>query len=310
MRKVEKDLLQARVKSINSTLGDYAKQTELSGSKLVSIVSATIMDKCQQFIDKVSELSFLKIKERKVNKFNRLLLKRQGNITWFITVPLINLQAGSASPQVASTSVPQAGSSKEDSTAQAASTSSLQTVSPQAASTSSLQTVSSQAISSQAVSSSQAVGIDPQVVSTSASQAGSYWEDGASQAASTFSPQTVSYQAVSSSEAVSADSQVVSTSTSQADSPLEDSTAQAANASPQTHSINSQGAITTLPQAPQTSRQLNSTNTLRDLQEAMHWKIPTLNGSLIYPVNIWPRLKGQYWLKVLTLQLPPGILLT
>ena len=47
---------------------------ELSMSKLASIVSATIMDKCQQFIDKVSELRFLKIKERQVNKFNRLLL--------------------------------------------------------------------------------------------------------------------------------------------------------------------------------------------------------------------------------------------
>ena len=54
---------------------------ELSGSKLASIVSTTVMDKCQQFIDKVSEIRFLKIKERQVNKFNRLLLRKQGNIT-------------------------------------------------------------------------------------------------------------------------------------------------------------------------------------------------------------------------------------
>ena len=47
MRKAEKVLLQARVKSINSILGGNAKQTELSRSKLVSIVSTTIMDKCQ-----------------------------------------------------------------------------------------------------------------------------------------------------------------------------------------------------------------------------------------------------------------------
>ena len=87
IRKVENDLLQARVKSTNSILGDNAKQRELSRSKLASIVPTSIMDKCQQFIDKVSELRFLKIKERQVNKFNRLLLKKQGNITWFSTVP-------------------------------------------------------------------------------------------------------------------------------------------------------------------------------------------------------------------------------
>ena len=85
IRKAEKDLLQARVKSINSILGDIAKQRELSRSKLASIVS--IMDKCQQFIGKVSELRFLKIKERQVNKFNRLLLKKEGNMTWFSAVP-------------------------------------------------------------------------------------------------------------------------------------------------------------------------------------------------------------------------------
>ena len=92
------------------------------------------MDKCQQFIDKVSEHRFLKIKERQVNKFNRLMLKKQGNITWFSTVPLVNPQAGSASPQVVSISVPQAGSSREDSTSQAASASSPQIVSFQAVS--------------------------------------------------------------------------------------------------------------------------------------------------------------------------------
>ena len=77
IRKAERDFLQARIKSFNSILGDNAKQIELSRSKLASIVSATVMDKCQQFIDKVSELRFLKIKERQVNKFNRLMLKNK-----------------------------------------------------------------------------------------------------------------------------------------------------------------------------------------------------------------------------------------
>ena len=80
-KKTERDLLQARVKSIISNLGDKAKQIELYRSKLASIVSTTSMDKFQQFIGKVSELRFFKIKERQVNKFNRLMLKKQGNIT-------------------------------------------------------------------------------------------------------------------------------------------------------------------------------------------------------------------------------------
>ena len=43
IRKAEKYLLQARVKSINSILGDNVKQRELSRSKLASIVSNSIM---------------------------------------------------------------------------------------------------------------------------------------------------------------------------------------------------------------------------------------------------------------------------
>ena len=143
------------------------------------------MDKCQQFIDKVIALRFLKIKDRQINKFNRLLLKKQGNITWFSALPLVNPQAESARPQAASTSIPQAGSSWEDSASQAASASSP------------LKMVSSQAVSSQAASSPQAV---------------SSQEDGTSQAASTSSNQTVSSQAVSSNsfQADSTDPQAVS----------------------------------------------------------------------------------------------------
>ena len=88
IRKAEKDLFQARVKSINSILGDNAKQRELSRSQLVSVTSTSTMDKCQQFIDKVSELRFLKVKERQINK-------KEENITWFTN--RANSQAGSAS---------------------------------------------------------------------------------------------------------------------------------------------------------------------------------------------------------------------
>ena len=178
-RKVEKDLLQARVKSINGILGDNTKQTELSRSKLASTVSTTIMDKCQQFIDKVSELRFLKIKERQVNKFNRLLLKKQGNITWFSTdSSLVNPQAESTSPQAASTSVPQACCSWAESA-------------PQAASTSSPQTNSSQAVSSHPSPSREHWYPGSQHLCL---QAGSSWAESAFQAASTSSPQTGSSQ--------------------------------------------------------------------------------------------------------------------
>ena len=75
------------------------------------------MDKCQQFIDKVSEVRFLKIEERQVNKVNRLLLKKQGNITWFSAVtPTGNPQAESTGPQAASTSSPKTSNSQAVST--------------------------------------------------------------------------------------------------------------------------------------------------------------------------------------------------
>ena len=81
IRKAERDL-QARVKSINSLLGNNAKQRDLCRSQLASILSTSTMNKCQEFIDKVSEFRYLKVKERQINKFNRLLQRKEGNITW------------------------------------------------------------------------------------------------------------------------------------------------------------------------------------------------------------------------------------
>ena len=78
IRKAEKDLLQARVKSINSILGDNAKQRELSRSKLPSLVSTSIMDKCQQFIDKASEHRYLKLKkDRLINLIGYFLKSKE-----------------------------------------------------------------------------------------------------------------------------------------------------------------------------------------------------------------------------------------
>ena len=84
IRKAERDLLQARVKSINSLLGYNVKQRELCRSQLASILSTSTMNKCQELIDKLNEFRYLKVRERQINKSNRLLHKKEGNITWSV----------------------------------------------------------------------------------------------------------------------------------------------------------------------------------------------------------------------------------
>ena len=112
IRKAKMDLLQARVKSINSLLGYNAKQRDLCRSQLASILSITSMLECQEFIDKVSEFRYLKVKQRQINKFNRLLIK-EGNIALSLagsTLPLgsraRSAQAGSALSPAARASSP------------------------------------------------------------------------------------------------------------------------------------------------------------------------------------------------------------
>ena len=51
-------------------------------SQLAFIVSTTTMQQCQELIDKVREFRYLKVWERQINKFNRLLQKQEGNITY------------------------------------------------------------------------------------------------------------------------------------------------------------------------------------------------------------------------------------
>ena len=81
IRKEERDLLQARVKSIKSLLDNNAKQRDLCRSKLASIISTPSMLECQELINKVREFRYLKVWERQIDKFDRLLQK-EGNITW------------------------------------------------------------------------------------------------------------------------------------------------------------------------------------------------------------------------------------
>ena len=81
LRKAEKDLLQARVKSINYILDQTSKQLDECRSKLVTIVSTQKLRECQDFVDKVGETRFNKVKLRQLNKLNLLTIRKEGNIT-------------------------------------------------------------------------------------------------------------------------------------------------------------------------------------------------------------------------------------
>ena len=81
LRKAEKELLQTRVKSINYILDNASKQLEECRSQLASIISAQRLRECQDFIDKVGETRFNEVKQRQLNKFNLLTIRKEGNIT-------------------------------------------------------------------------------------------------------------------------------------------------------------------------------------------------------------------------------------
>ena len=77
-----KHLLQTRLKSINSLLDNNAKQIDITRSKIVSILTASSYQQCQEFIEKIKEKRFNKVEERQVRKLNILINKKEGGITW------------------------------------------------------------------------------------------------------------------------------------------------------------------------------------------------------------------------------------
>ena len=83
IRKAEKDLIQARIKSINNIINNMAIQLEQCRSQLASIISTERLRECQAFIDTVGETRFNKVKNRQIKKFQNLVNKKEGNITWF-----------------------------------------------------------------------------------------------------------------------------------------------------------------------------------------------------------------------------------
>ena len=115
----EKLLLQTRLKSINSLLDNNVKQLELTRSKIASILTPLKYQQCQEFIDRVKEKRFIKVREREVRKLNNLINKKDGGVIWQSSqVPLATRaspgqitgrQAGrlnlSVSPQVSQSSL-------------------------------------------------------------------------------------------------------------------------------------------------------------------------------------------------------------
>ena len=64
-------------------------------SQLAAIISTQRLKECQDFVDKVSESRFNKVKQRQLNKFNLLINRKEGNITRFNNTNLNNLNSQS-----------------------------------------------------------------------------------------------------------------------------------------------------------------------------------------------------------------------
>ena len=77
-RAEKKQLLQDRVRCINAILWYNEGRIVASKSRLFSIVTNTMTQhKYKEFIDKVRDFEFIKVRERQVNKFNRLMFKNK-----------------------------------------------------------------------------------------------------------------------------------------------------------------------------------------------------------------------------------------
>ena len=74
--RAEKQLLQDRVKCINGILQDNESKLDRNRSRLLSLMTTiTTRNMCIEFTNKVRKSRFTKIKNRQVNKFNRLVAK-------------------------------------------------------------------------------------------------------------------------------------------------------------------------------------------------------------------------------------------
>ena len=74
IRRAERQLLHERVKCINSIFQDNGGSIASSMTRLFSMVTdPTVQEQCKEFIDKVREVRFNKVRDRQVVMFFRLL---------------------------------------------------------------------------------------------------------------------------------------------------------------------------------------------------------------------------------------------
>ena len=319
IRKAEKDLLQANIKAINNILDQVDRETQDCRAKLTSIISQERLEQCQDFINKVSELRFNKVKQRQINKLNHLVSKKEGNITsnnitlnrQVQSLPssrnptpataLLPPREGDNSPP-ATVHLPPEGNSSLNSQV-----SNINNITSN--SVNSLNLVSNQT-NSQGPSHNQTLAIAHLPPGE-----GSNSPPGAVQLppeASRSPPQPSSTTAREENNSF------------QASSPPVTNNPQSPRASQAGHSSNPPGQAGKALGIPPGINPLNLP--LRPAQppgkvpppphtpagpaKVLLMKNLTLSGSLTFPTNLWPQHKGLFWLKGPTLQLPPGSLLT
>ena len=73
LHKAERQLLQDRIQGINGILQDNTVKLHRCRSRMTSLVTSTTMEKCSNFLKKVRESRFIKVRDTQVNKCNRLI---------------------------------------------------------------------------------------------------------------------------------------------------------------------------------------------------------------------------------------------
>ena len=346
IRKAERDLLQARVKAINNILDQVGRQIEECRAKLASIILAERLGECQDFINKVSEIRFIKLRQRQINKFNHLVTKKEGNITIANAINntqsitnAVNRQAPPHNPTPAIAHLPPGeGSNSPPATGH---------LCPEGTGPPQANSQASGGHPAPAIahlppgegSNSLPATVHPPSEGNSSPQANSQASGGLpTLAIAHLPPGEVSNSLLGAVHLPSEDdssSQVIvllpsgeENNSSQANSLLPHSER---NSSPQSSSSTHAGQGNNTPRAVRQgnrcpprhkstqSSQVASTTSQEGNPtphppagppKVLQMKNPTLSGSLTFPTNPWHQLKGLFWLKDPTLWLPLGSLLT
>ena len=88
IHKLKDNYFRIKLRELIAFLRDNTVRLDRCRSRLASLVTSTTMDKCTNFINKVKESRFSKVRDRQVNKFNRLMGKDKDR--YLTTQPLAN----------------------------------------------------------------------------------------------------------------------------------------------------------------------------------------------------------------------------